>query len=267
MGSKVQLNTCISSENTTKLLLCYCVCNISKEDQMAANNDLITRFPFLQLVIGRTCMICLENFNLRDYSENGTKRAITFIQGCHGHPAHMRCFLDWIIHAEQEYDVACQHLIDTVVLPNNMSGQEAANLFQERLSNLRHVNPICSTCATPLVVNEYIHLTAMAPPPPHLIPSAQHLPLAPYDIPMDLHVTLPNYRSGCCNYPHLPREWFVITQPCRHTLHTRCYLNLLMGNMSWRNVRRLLNPDNIVRCPTCDVVVEEVHPNCVRAYD
>ncbi|KAG5629423.1 hypothetical protein H5410_001140 [Solanum commersonii] len=174
----------------------------------------------------------IKNFNLTYYSGNGTKRAITFIQGCHGHPAHMRCFLDWIIHAEQQYYGARQYLIDNVVIPNTMSGQEASNLFQEQLSNLCHVNPICSTCATPLVINEYIHLIVMSPPLPHLIPSAQHLILVPYDITLELHITLPNYCSGFCNYPHLPREWFVITHPCRHTLHTRCYLNLLMEECS-----------------------------------
>uniref|UniRef100_M1DM93 Uncharacterized protein n=1 Tax=Solanum tuberosum TaxID=4113 RepID=M1DM93_SOLTU len=177
------------------------------------------------------------------------------------------CSLNWIIHVEQQYYVARQHLVDIVVISNNMSDQEALNLFQERLSNLPHVNSICSLCAMPLVVNYYIHLTAMSPPHPHLIPSAQHLPLTSYNIPLELYVALPNYRFGCCNYPYLPREWFVITYPCHYTLHTRCYLNLLMGDMSWRNVHRLPNPDNIVRCATCDVVVEEVHPNCVRAFD
>lgn len=224
----------------------------------------VPRF-FSELIEGRNCPVCQEPFALSPYTQDATRcpPPISFVEGCYAHPIHKKCHVDFLAHHELAYKAARKELIRTVARPNRMTPLQTENLVQEHLGNHRHLQSACVTCNKPIDEAMHIHLTAMYPPPAGLVPP--QLPLSPTDMRIDQYADLPNYRSGCCEYPHFPGEWFVVTHPCRHTLHTRCYLNSFLGDLAWMNLPHT-NPTNEVRCPTCQVLIEYVRPWCAQVY-
>ncbi|OIT35189.1 hypothetical protein A4A49_51782 [Nicotiana attenuata] len=105
----------------------------------------------------------------------------------------------------------------------------------------------------------------MYPPPTCLEPPNPQLPLAPV-IPLGYNgEMLLNYRSGCCEYPHFRRGWFIIAEPCGHSIHTRCYLNMLLGDLSWINTPER-NPTTSVHCPACQVLIKSVSSGIVQKF-
>lgn len=153
---------------------------------------------FYSLVEGNLRPICYQPFHISPYTSEIHSREsqrIVFPMECFAHPVHVDCLF-----------------------------------YYRDVKNITDLK--CFTCKRPLEDETgFIYFNSMQPPPTCLEPPNLQLPLAPAVIPLGNNgEMLLNYPSGCCEYPHFRREWFIIAEPCGHSIHTGCYLNMLLGD-------------------------------------
>lgn len=179
--------------------------------------------------------MCTKPFRISPYTSNidDNCEQIAFPIDCFAHPVHSDCLF---------------HYRHTIM----------------KVKNITDLN--CLTCKRRLVDDiGFIYFNSMYPPPSGCEPPNPQLPLAPV-IPLGQNYELLlNFRSGCCDYPHFRGELFIVAAPCGHSMHTRCYLDLLLGDLSWINTPER-NPTGPVHCPTCQVQIEYVSSSFAKTF-
>lgn len=174
---------------------------------------------FFCLLQGKICRLCRGSFTISEYTTNNVNETstIVFPLKCYEHPLHAECFS---------------------IYRSNYLESKANEKLHCTTCACTSTQFKCPTCSCVWDEDDngcFVWLNSMYP---STAPPDTSLPLAPRllkpSLTTDFKVLMGcNPSSGCCKYPHLYGEYFSVFSPCGHSIHTRCYLNLLFGDMVW----------------------------------
>ncbi|MCD7455798.1 hypothetical protein HAX54_029652 [Datura stramonium] len=182
-------------------------------------------WPFYQL-LQEKCPICKEEFIMDIYPEVDNENAVYFLKGCCRHPIHLSCILSFWRFSDEDFDTTYQEVME--------GRRNVSSLRDHPFIKLK-----CPVCRAPLGDLLGVILTPMWNPMPGMAsaePSATS--------------------AACCHFP-LQHEEYFLELSCGHKMHSRCYLNALIGDYSWHTYDPPI--PNKVYCPEC--VIEVKNPS------